>query len=107
ALVHLRAVLHVLIRRGTASGCLEGDDGRWVISSAAWSTVDHLEGVFGRLQAAVGDPTAADQVRRTIDALVRTAEEVGDEASVSALQRLRDASKVATGPPPRREHGGA
>ncbi|HSK24791.1 MAG TPA: DUF2254 family protein [Egicoccus sp.] len=89
ALVHLRAVLHALIRRGTASCCIEGDDGRWVVSSAAWSTVDHLEAVFGRLQAAAGDPISAWRVRQTIDALTATAEEVGDEASAAALRRLR------------------
>lgn len=106
ALVHLRAVLHVLIRRGTASCCLEGEEGRWVVSSAAWSTVDHLEEVFGRLKAAVDDPSFDRQVRHTIDALIRTAEEVGDDASTAALRRLRDPRAVAAGPQPSPEDRG-
>jgi uncharacterized membrane protein len=97
ALVHLRAVLDVLIRRGTASCCIEGDDGRWLVSSAAWSTVDHLEAVFGRLQAAVGDPAFRGQVRSTLEALITTADEVGDRASGTVLRRMRD-EVVSAGP---------
>ncbi|MEX2504689.1 MAG: DUF2254 family protein, partial [Egicoccus sp.] len=102
ALMHLRGVLHVLIRRGTASGCLEGDDGRWVVSSAAWSTVDHLEAVFGRLQAAVDDPAFHWRVHQTTQALLRTAEEIVDDASSTTLRRLCEESAAAAGPSPRR-----
>ena len=101
ALVHLRAVLDVLIRRGTASCCLAGEDGRWLVSSAAWSTPDHLEAAFGRLQAAVGDPVIARLLRRTIDVLVATAVEVGDDASRAVLGRARDHATVSAGPLPR------
>lgn len=105
ALAHLRAVLHVLIRRGTASCCLAGADDRWVVSSAAWTTVDHLEAVFGRLHVAVNDPAIAGRVRGTIDALIETADEVGDDGSSRSLQRLRDQAKVAAGPPDRPDDG--
>lgn len=89
ALVHLRAVLHVLVRRGTASGCVAGPRGTTIVSARAWSTVDYLDEVFSRLQEVVPDGSFGREVQRTIDALSRTAEEVGDAHTVGYLQQRR------------------
>jgi uncharacterized membrane protein len=97
ALVHLRAVLHELLRHGIASGCRTGEDGRQVISAAAWQPADHLVAAFERLRGgAARDPTSARHVARTIRSLRRTALEVGDQRSAAVLdeqhERLRTAA---------------
>ncbi|MFA9444665.1 DUF2254 family protein [Egicoccus sp. AB-alg6-2] len=90
ALVHLRGVLHVLIRRGTATGCRRGEDDRAVVSGAAWSPADHLTAVFERLHTAVPDASMCRQVQATVEALQGTADEVGDDDAWATLDRLRE-----------------
>lgn len=90
ALMHLRAVLHVLIRRGTATGCRAGPNGASVVSATSWSTVDHLEHVFTRLEQTTPDGSFERELVRTLASLARTADEVGDRDSAACLQRLRD-----------------
>jgi uncharacterized membrane protein len=97
ALVHLRAVLHEVLRHGTASGCRNGADGRRVVSVAAWEPADHLIAAFERLRAgAAQDPTSARHLDRTLRLLRGTAVEVGDERSAAVLdeqhERLRTAA---------------
>lgn len=98
ALVHLRAVLHELLRNGKFSGCLNGSRGRSVISPGIWDPADHLEVAFERLRPGASQlPTTAQRLLHTIDALVVTAHEVGDERSHEVLRRQRDRLREATG----------
>ncbi|GGI08106.1 DUF2254 family protein [Egicoccus halophilus] len=100
ALVHLRAVLHLLLRRGTASGCLRGEDGRTVVSPTAWAPADHLRSVFDRLNAGAStDPVSRRAVVRTLGLLEATAREVGDQASVDVLVEHQERIPTADAPP--------
>jgi uncharacterized membrane protein len=91
ALVHLRAVLQELLRHGTATGCKDGDEGRRVVSSAAWRPADHLVAVFERLRGGASqDPTSARHLARTLAMLRATAEEVGDHRAVEVLDEQHD-----------------
>lgn len=99
ALVHLRAVMHELVRKGKRSGCLVGSDGRAIVSASVWHPADHLEAAFERLRfGAARMPTAVDRVLHTIDALERTAREVGDERSRETLRCQRDRLSRAAEP---------
>ncbi|MFA9430956.1 DUF2254 family protein [Egicoccus sp. AB-alg2] len=101
ALVHLRAVLHTLIRRGTASGCRHGERDQRIVSVAAWSVADHLDAVFGRLRLrSTADPAAGSALLRTFEGLEVTAREVGDETSVEVLHRHRSQVEPAAGGSP-------
>lgn len=100
ALVHLRAVLHELLRNGKFSGCLNGSQGRSVVSSGIWDPADHLEVAFDRLRPGASQlPTTAQRLLQTIDALAVTAHEVGDERSHEVLLRQRDRLGDATARP--------
>lgn len=95
ALVHLRAVLHGVIRRGRASGCFDGGRGRRVVCTAGWQPVDHLEAALERLRnAAAQDTVATRSLMDTLKLLQDTAEEVGDPRShellVAEQQRLEE-----------------
>lgn len=92
ALMHLRAVFHRLLRRGTATHSMQGDGGRWIVARCAWGTTDYVRVAFRRLTS-VGaqDPTIAREVHAALHALERTAREVGDAASQDVLSELRTA----------------
>jgi uncharacterized membrane protein len=104
ALVHLRAVLHGVIRRGDATGCFDGGDDRRVVCTAGWDPVDHLDDALERLRnAAAQDAVATRSLANTLTLLVHTAEEVGDTRSRDLLtaeqDRLRDlAEHLRTNP---------
>jgi uncharacterized membrane protein len=90
ALVHLRAVLHGVIRRGPATACLALDDGRRIVHAAAWQPDDHLRAALERLPSlGIDDPVATRSLRRTLELLERTAVEVGDQASQAVVEDAR------------------
>lgn len=90
ALMHLRAVFHRLLRRGTATHSLQGDDGRWIVARRAWGTADYLRVAFRRLSSlGAKDPTTTRELHETLRALERTAQEVGDTASQDVLAEQR------------------
>lgn len=103
ALVHLRAVFHRLLHRGTATGSVRGEDGRWIVARRAWEPADHLRAAFQRLVTGGSqDPTTAAHLRATLTVLERTAHEVGDAASEEVLSgqlsRLEDEARSLTAP---------
>ena len=90
ALMHLRAVFHRLLRRGTATNSLQGDDGRWIVARRAWGTEDYVRVAFRRLSSlGAQDPTTTRELHETLRALERTAQEVGDTASHDVLLEQR------------------
>lgn len=90
ALMHLRAVLHRLLRRGTATGNLRGAEGRWIVAERAWLPADHLDVAFRRLVTGGSqDPTTVEHLRSALIALHRTAGEVEDAASQRVLEQHR------------------
>lgn len=92
ALMHLRAVFHRLLRRGTATNSLQGDDGRWIVMRRAWGTADYVRAAFRRLSSlGAQDPTTARELHETLRVLERTAQEVGDAASRDVLCEQRTA----------------
>lgn len=104
ALVHLRAVFRRLLQRGTATGSLRGEEGRWIVSRHPWSTADHLRATFPRLVTRGSqDPTTAEDLHAAVNALERLAHEIGDAASEDLLAEQRSrleqeaASPVVTG----------
>lgn len=91
AIVHLRALLHRLLRLGTATGCRAGEDGRRVLSMADWQPSDHLVASFERLRrGAAQDPTSARHLLRTMELLRETAVEVGDLRAQEVLDEQRE-----------------
>lgn len=90
ALVHLRAVLHEVIRRGPTTACRAAGDERRVVHTAAWQPDDHLRAAVERLPSlGTGDPVATRSLHRTLELLERTVEEVGDEASHAVVENAR------------------
>jgi uncharacterized membrane protein len=91
ALVHLRAVLHAVLRRGQASGCFDGGGGRRVVCTAGWDPVDHLNAAVERLRnAAAQDPVATRALMDSLKLLQHTADEVGDTRSQDLLSAEQD-----------------
>lgn len=85
ALVHLRAVLHEVLLRGTVTGWWGIDGDRWLRSTAVREPADHLQASLDRLRAAATtDPMIVD-LARVVDQLRRTAEVVDDEQSLQVL----------------------
>jgi uncharacterized membrane protein len=90
ALVHLRAVLSALIRNGKYTGCLNGDDGRFVVTVNVWDPADHVEAAFERLRRSAAQmPVIVERMIQTIDQLERVADEVDDHASADILRHQR------------------
>ncbi len=86
ALVHLRAVLHGVLRRGRASGCYDGGEDRMVVCTAGWEPSDHLDAALERLRNAVArDTVATRSLMDTLKLLQHTAEEVDDGRSQQLL----------------------
>jgi uncharacterized membrane protein len=91
ALMHIRAVMHELLRNGKFSGCLNGSEGRSVVSPGIWDPADHLEVTFERLRPGAAQlPMTSHRLLHTIDALAVTAGEVGDERSREMLRYQRE-----------------
>lgn len=95
ALMHIRVVFDRLIRDGTATGTLQGGNGRWILSPNAWQSADYLSVALARLVTGGSqDPTTAGDLLATLQALERTADQVGDPESRAVvhrhLERLKD-----------------
>lgn len=91
ALVHLRAVLHELLRRGPYTGCLGGEDGRAIVSGDVWHPADHLQLTFERLRrGAATMPSTSRLMLATIAALEETARDVDDHRSLETLRDQRE-----------------
>lgn len=91
ALVHLRVVLRALIRNGKYSGCLNGDDGRCIVSTDIWDPADHLDNAFERLcRDAPHKPSVMRLLRETLRSLETTAAEVEATRSGELLRRHRE-----------------
>lgn len=90
ALVHLRAVFRRLLQRGTATGALRGEEGRWVVARSPWGTADHLRAAFPRLVTGGSKaPTIAEDLLAALSALERLAGDLGDTASEDVLSEQR------------------
>jgi len=99
ALVHLRAVLHGVLRRGRASGCHRGSEDRMVVCTAGWEPADHLDAAVERLRGAVArDPVGTRSLMNTLKLLQHTAEEVGDGRSrqllIAEQRRLEELAEI-------------
>lgn len=89
ALEHLRAVLAALLHRGTASGWLRGERGRWVHSIDVMDPADHLAIALDPLRVGATTPSTTRALLATIDDLRRTAQHVSDPQSRTVLDGQR------------------
>lgn len=98
AVVHLRAVFHRLVRWGSPTGSLRGDDGRWIIAENAWQTSDYIRAAFERLLGTGSqDRTLARCLLHALASVEETAREVGDTASEQLLVELQELFQEAMG----------
>lgn len=90
ALVHLRAVLHEVVQRGTSTGWRTDGEGRWLRRAAVRTPADHVAAAVDRLAAVVSTAPMRDELRELLRPLRDTAAAVGDEGCRAHLDHRLD-----------------